>query len=244
VPVLLSLFPEAQPAEVTAISLTVVFFNAYAGTWAYARMKRIDYSAGLLLALAGVPGGLLGAWAVQFIPRGSFDLAFGLLLFLLGLYLVVQPTRSSVGALERLSAKAFDAAHIPDSTSIDWRGRSLVAAVGSAYLGVLSSLLGIGGGILHVPFLVRVLGFTPHRATATSQFVLALVTFFAALSHLLRGELDSRLGPTAFLALGVMMGAPLGAAISSLLRGPLLVRLLALALAVVAARLLWAQWTA
>ena len=54
-----------------------------------------------------------------------------------------------------------------------------------------------------------------------------------------RSELDSVLVPTAFLALGVMMGAPVGAALSGWLRGPRLVRLLALALCLVAGRLLW-----
>jgi uncharacterized protein len=38
--------------------------------------------------------------------------------------------------------------------------------------GFLSSFLGIGGGIVHVPLLVGVLGFPTHIATATSHFVL------------------------------------------------------------------------
>src|SRR5512145_1409355 len=93
VPALLLLFPDLQPVEVTAISLTVVFFNAYAGTWAYARMRRIDYAAGLLFAVAGIPGALLGVWAVQFVPREPFDFIFGLLLLLLGFYLTIRPVR-------------------------------------------------------------------------------------------------------------------------------------------------------
>jgi len=196
-------------------------------------MKRIDYAAGLLFAAAGVPGAVVGAWAVRFMPRGSFELTFGGLLLLLGLYLTLQPVRGI-----RLGSKRADSVE-----PIDWRSRGLLGTLGSAYLGVVSSLLGIGGGILHVPFLVRVLHFPPHAATATSQFVLLLVTFSGALSHLWRGELDSRLGPTAFLAMGVMMGAPAGAALSSFLRGPLLIRLLALALAAVAGRLLWSGLT-
>ncbi len=232
VPALLLLFRDAAPAEVTAMSLTVVFFNAYAGTWAYARMRRIDYGAGLLFAAAGVPGALLGVWAVRFVPRGFFDLTFALLLLLLGLYLTLQPLRQL-----RLQGKEA-------RKSAGWRRPALVGSIGSAYLGVFSSLLGIGGGILHVPFLVRVLGFPPHIATATSQFVLALVTFAGAASHLLGGALDSRLGPTAFLALGVMMGAPVGAAVSSFLRGPLLIRLLALALVAMAVRLFWGGFQA
>jgi hypothetical protein len=38
----------------------VVFFNAYSGTIAYVRMGRVDYRAGVLFTLAGLPGAILG----------------------------------------------------------------------------------------------------------------------------------------------------------------------------------------
>jgi uncharacterized membrane protein YfcA len=123
--------------------------------------------------------------------------------------------------------------------SADGRRRSLIGSIGSAYLGLLSTLLGIGGGILHVPFLIRLLGFSPHVATATSHFILAWVSLVGSLEHYLHGELDGVLAPTAYLALGVMMGAPVGAASSYWLRGPGLIRLLAVALMLVGARLIW-----
>jgi uncharacterized membrane protein YfcA len=52
------------------------------------------------------------------------------------------------------------------------------------------------------------------------------------------GEFDRGIAQTMYLAVGVMMGAPLGAAVSSRLRGSLIVRLLALALCLVGLRLL------
>jgi uncharacterized membrane protein YfcA len=228
VPVLLLLLPEVSPASLTAMSLVVVFFNAYAGSWAYARSGRIHYPLGLLFATAGIPGALLGAWVVHLIPRNFFEAGFGGLLVLLGTYLLLQPERGQGSG-----------APLPFATELSWKRRLFLAAVGSAYLGLLSTLLGIGGGILYVPFMIRILGLPLHTAIATSQFVLALTALAAALTHLLHGALDSLLGPTAFLALGVMMGAPVGAALSSVLRGPLIVRLLALALIAVAGRLLW-----
>lgn len=47
-PALLILQPQESPATITAISLAVVFFNAYSGTVAYMRMGRIDYRAAVL----------------------------------------------------------------------------------------------------------------------------------------------------------------------------------------------------
>ena len=60
-PILLLLYPQATPDELTAISLAVVFFNALAGSEAYAFMGRIDYKSGLIFAAATIPGAVIGA---------------------------------------------------------------------------------------------------------------------------------------------------------------------------------------
>src|SRR5882672_8210675 len=65
VPALLLLFPQESPATVTAMSLAVVFFNAYSGTIAYMRMGRVDYRAGTLFTLASLPGAVFGALMIR-----------------------------------------------------------------------------------------------------------------------------------------------------------------------------------
>ncbi len=67
------LYPKERPSQLTAISLAVVFFNALSGSGAYARMKRIDYQAGWTIALATVPGAILGAVTTSLISRRLFD---------------------------------------------------------------------------------------------------------------------------------------------------------------------------
>lgn len=225
VPALLILLPDESPATITAISLAVVFFNAYSGTIAYVRMGRVQYRAGVLFTLAGLPGAVLGTLLVHEMPRQLFDPIFGALLLGLGGFLVADPL--GVGG---------DAAHGPAARLSD--RRLLFGSVGSAYIGVLSSLLGIGGGIIHVPFLIRLLRMPPHTATATSHFVLTFVALTATLTHVALGEFQRGLEQTMYLAIGVMMGAPLGAALSTRLHGSLLVRLLAMALCLVGLRLL------
>ncbi len=225
VPILLILLPQETSATVTAISLAVVFFNAYSGTVAYVRMRRVDYRAGVIFTLAGVPGAVLGARLVHEIPRSLFDLIFGVLLLALGGFLVASPLGSAGGDEQAFSAPVSDR-------------RMLLGSVGSAYIAVLSSLLGIGGGIIHVPFLIRALRIPPHIATGTSHFVLTFMALTATVTHVVMGEFERGLTQTMCLGVGVMMGAPLGAALSSRLRGSLIVRLLALALFLVGLRLL------
>src|SRR5499427_7857457 len=60
-PMLLLVYPHESPEIITSISLAVVFFNAFSGSVAYARMQRIDYKSGVLLALATLPGPVIGA---------------------------------------------------------------------------------------------------------------------------------------------------------------------------------------
>src|SRR5437870_12670473 len=64
VPVLLLLNPHFTADTVAGISLAVVFFNAASGTLAYARMRRIDYKAGTIFAIAALPGAVLGAYKI------------------------------------------------------------------------------------------------------------------------------------------------------------------------------------
>lgn len=227
VPVLLLMMPQERPATITAMSLAVVFFNAYTGTMAYVSMRRVDYRLATLFTLASVPGAIVGVFLVHELPRAWFDPVFGLLLLALGCFLVLNPLGRSRRRAEESSANSN-------------RGsRSLLGAVGSAYIAVLASVLGIGGGVVHVPFLVRILRQRPHIATATSQFVLTFMALTATLTHVLMGGFQTRLAETTYLAVGVMMGAPLGAALSARLHGSMLVRLLAVALCLVGVRLLF-----
>ena len=92
VPTLLVLYPQDSPNTIASISLAVVFFNAASGTIAYARMRRIDYRAGLLFAGATVPGAVLGAFATSLFSRRLFDLLFSALILALAAFLTFRPT--------------------------------------------------------------------------------------------------------------------------------------------------------
>lgn len=227
VPALLLMLPNESAASLTSTSLAVVFFNAYSGTLAYMRMRRIDYFAGVLFALAGIPGAVVGVLLVHHLPRTFFDPLFGLLLLGIGAYLTARPLGQ--GQMKPPEPEE-EANHL------------CVGSIGSAYIAVLSSLLGIGGGIIHVPFLIRILRMAPHTATATSHFVLTFMALAGTITHVVLGEFQGAVDRTAYLAIGVMMGAPVGAAVSGKIGGSLIIRLLAVALCLVGLRLLARMW--
>src|SRR5918996_4882097 len=82
VPILLLLYPHENTELITSISLAVVFLNALSGSFAYSLMKRIDYKSGVIFSIATIPGAVLGALVTPYVPRRTFDLAFGLLMIL------------------------------------------------------------------------------------------------------------------------------------------------------------------
>ncbi len=240
VPLLLILYPTAEPTTITSISLAVVFFNALSGSISYSRMKRIDYKSALVFSIATIPGAVLGALTTGYIPRRWFDLAFGVLLLAVAGYLLLRPHRVTQaiarvmprGHVQRTLTDANGATHTYSFNL--WSGVLLSLGVG-----YLSSLLGIGGGIIHVPALVTLFSFPVHIATATSQFILAVMSLVGTLVHVVTGDFaHGGLRRTIFLAIGVLAGAPLGAWLSNRLRGRWIIRGMALALALAGVRLI------
>ncbi len=188
-PILLLLYPHDSARTLTAISLTVVFFNATSGTAAYARQRRTDFRSGAVFALATLPGAVGGALVVGAVSRHVFDGLMGGMLGLLAVWLLSgerwlpRPARRHV--VRRLLTDRQGLVYEYDVPLLRGAAYSLV-------VGFVSSFLGIGGGVIHVPLLVRALGFPTHIATATSHFVLAVMSGVGALTHVVDRQLRAR----------------------------------------------------
>lgn len=235
-PILLLLYPHESAQTLTAISLTAVFFNAASGSAAYARQRRIDYRSGIVFALATVPGAIGGALLVGDVSRRAFDAIMGAVLAALAVWLIAGerwPLGQALGHREQ--RVLTDRSGETYEYSVPLR-RGAIYSLG---VGFLSSFLGIGGGVIHVPLLVRAFGFPIHVATATSHFVLAIMAGTGTVTHLVLGSFHHHgLRRTAALSAGVVAGAQLGAHISVRLQGGVIQWLLAVALLALAARLL------
>jgi uncharacterized membrane protein YfcA len=234
-PVLLLLYPGVPPEVLTGVSLSVVLLNALSGTTAYVRQRRIDYRTGVWFALATIPGTIIGVWLVRFININAFTLIFGFVLIAVAVFIWVRP---QIHTTTRASRQG-----IPCSISDRYGGKFVyrvnrpLGSVLSFFVGFIAGLLGIGGGVIHVPLMVYVLSFPVHIATATSHFILVFTTLTGVLTHLaLRTPVTDWL-VVVFLAVGIIPGAQLGAFLARRLHAPLIVRLLALALVALGIRL-------
>lgn len=238
-PILLLSYPQRSADELTAISLAMICCNATSGSISYGRMKRIDYTSGVLFLLAGIPGAVLGAVTVAYVPRQAFNLVFGLVLMAASLFIFFRPPRESGLSASTHGGTRFRRTLIDaDGKCHEFAYNLPVGIVLSLFVGFASSLLGIGGGIIHVPAMVHLLNFPVHLATATSHFVLAAMTLAGTIVHLVDGSLRTGLAIAGCLAAGAVAGAQLGARLSPRIRGRWIMRALAVALALVGIRIL------
>lgn len=238
VPVLLLLYPNESPEIITSISLAVVFFNASSGSWAYARMMRIDYKSGLLFAAATIPGAILGSLSTAHMPRRLFDGVLSILMIAASIFLLISSGKERKTA-ESNSNSQLGANEIEnDGTAYLFSYNRIVGVGLSCIIGYISSFLGIGGGIIHVPVLVNLLNFPVHIATATSHFVLAIMALTGTIVHIVTGTFSHGVHRTVALAIGVLLGAQLGALLSNRIKGTWIIQGLAIALGFVGARIL------
>jgi uncharacterized membrane protein YfcA len=230
-PLLLLLFPDDPPELLASISLAVVFFNALSGTIAYGRMKRIDYTSGVIFSAASVPGAILGALATSLIPRPVFNLIFGFLLVGSSLFLIVNPVKKNEHG-------RGTEGNVPAPKPVPKDYNMSAGVTLSVFVGFISSMLGIGGGIIHVPALIHILSFPVHSATATSHFILAIMSFTGTAVHIFEGVFSRGVIRTIALSIGALAGAQIGARLSNRVHGRWILSALAVALAFVGVRLI------
>lgn len=229
-PILLLLYPAEAPETATSISLAVVFFNALSGTLAYARSNRIDFKAGLVFALATIPGAVAGALATTAVSRERFNLIFGGVLIAVATFLVFNPGKKTAAGIALAGSSKQEAPKLNLLTLI-------AGTVLSLLFGFISSFFGIGGGFLYVPALVYLLRFPIHIATATSLFVLTITAFAGSATHVAAGLFHHGIRRTVVLSIGAILGAQISARLSHRIGGDWIIRSLAVALGLVGLRL-------
>ena len=197
VPLLVFLNLVGSTQEAVGTSLAAIVFNSISSTIAYSRQKKIDYKFALALLPMALVGAWLGAFLTEFISSEELAIAFGvLLLYVSGLMLAGKEPKE-LGLLLR---RGLDPHGNPTP---------LLGALVGLVAGVTAGFFGIGGGIVMVPAMNIFLGVEIVSAVATSLFVMGPSSLIAAITHFFQGNLHIDLAIP--LALGIIIGAQLGA---------------------------------
>ncbi len=162
VPMLVYLAGEPDKAAI-AESLAIVGSIALVGAIPYALQKTVNWRSVLLFGVPGILGTYLGA-ALSAYVSGAVQLVLFAVVMLLAAVMMFRGRRSADEAGEGQEA---------------WK----ISAQG-LFVGVLTGLLGVGGGFLIVPALVLFGGLTMRGAVGTSLFIIAMNSFSGFAKHL------------------------------------------------------------
>lgn len=192
VPALVYLVGQTPQAAVTT-SLAIVGANSVLGAMIHRTQGTLNWRIALIFGGTGMVVSYLSAGLSAKLSPNLIMVAFALLMLIVGLMLVrQQPLQYKIEQSDQLKL---------------WK-----VLVGGASIGLLTGILGVGGGFLIVPALVMLVGMPMHHAVGTSLVVIAMNSLAGFLGHLSGISLDLPLISTFIVAgvVGTFTGARLG----------------------------------
>jgi uncharacterized membrane protein YfcA len=214
------LFFGLGPAEAAGTSLALVVANSGSGALTYLLQRRVHVRVGLLLAAAGFPGSILGAIAVKHLPPHVFDWLFAAFLIAVSLDLISNRDK-------RLRNRR-ETADLGSVVGMPW----YTALTAGFCVGFISSLFGVGGGVVVVPTLLYFSDLPAHAISATSHFAIVLTSPVGFVTHYLQNDIHWK--DVVPLVLGGLTGGPIGARLSLRLKSNRLMLFVAAALIIAA----------
>lgn len=182
-----------SPTLAASDSLFAAFSNSVASTISYAKQKRIVYSLGVKLALLSIPGTILGAYISEAVSPPLFKILFAGVLVGSGIYIYMR---------RKMESKEYTLSKL-----------IIIFVVGASFFaGIISSLFGIGGGVVFVPLMIIVMGLSMKLAAPTSQFILMFASASGMIIHSLLGHPNYY--EAAFLSIGSFIGGMTGSRLS------------------------------
>ena len=183
--------------EAVAVSLVSILATSLAGSARYLKRGWIDTRLAVTLVLAttlgAIAGGLLAAVLVERVVAAVFTVVL--------LYTATDAVRGS--------ARAPETEPIVFHGRPVYRVRNLELGLGvSGVAGVLSGLLGIGGGAIQVPIMAAYMRVPFKIAVATSSMMLGVTAAASAVVYYGRGDILRDV--TGWVCLGALLGAPVG----------------------------------
>jgi uncharacterized membrane protein YfcA len=186
-----------RPIVALATPLPVIFPTSITGAVTYGKAGQVDRRAARWMATTGFAGAIVGAIATQWVDPALLLLATAALL-----------GWQSVGIIR---GSGRDAKSGAGDTKLIPIGIGVFATIGLA-AGVVSGLLGIGGGLVMVPLLAGWCRMPLKRALGTSLLTIPALVIPGTIVHAWLGNIDW--GTALFLTLGAVPGAKVGATLA------------------------------
>jgi len=242
----LMIFYGIPPTVAAASTATTITGASVSGLFAYSRRSGVDYQMGAVLVAGGIVGTLLGTGLFNLLQSiGQIDTVINVLYVLMLGSIGSMMGRESLQSLRAKGTAPKRAAkrrHHPLVSSLPMRWRfyrsglyisPFAPLILGIVIGILTTLMGVGGGFILVPAMLYILGMSASVVVGTSLFQILFTTMAATMMHSLTTHaVDIVLA--GLLLLGSVTGAQVGAKIAVTAK-PELLRLLLAAIVLVLA---------
>ena len=244
----LLIFVGIPPAVAVATGANQIVAASISGVLAHWRRGNVDLKIGIVLLIGGLIGSTIGVWLFSLLKAlGQVDLVVNIcyvvFLGIIGSMMLVE----SIKAMRAQKNKKLKKSHIHNWThGLPFkmkfrRSRLYISALlpltVGLFVGLLSAIMGVGGGFVMVPAMIYLLGMPTVVVIGTSLFQIIFVTANVTILQAVSNQtVDIVLA--LILILGGVIGAQFGARIGAVLKGEQLRGLLALLVLCVSLKLL------
>ena len=245
----LLIFYGIPPAVAVASATTQITGSSVTGVFAHYRRGGVDLKMGGVMIVGGAAGSGVGAVLFRLLQAsGQIDLVIGALyVLLLGSIgaLMLKDALIALGWVEAAAPPADRPHHVRWVAALPMRWRfyasglflSPLAPLALGFLaGIMTVLLGVGGGFILVPAMIYILGMAPRVVVGTSLVMILAVSAVTTMVHAMTTHAVDIVLAGLLLAGGVV-GAQYGAVLATRLRPDLLRLALAVIILLVAARM-------
>lgn len=195
-------------------SIVSVIATSSGASAAYVKERLANVRVGMFLEVATTLGAITGAFLAGMISGRWLYLMFALLLAFTAVAMWRRPGRGRSQEkpdrlADRLELHAEGVAEPGGAVGSYRVSRSRLGLALSYVAGVVSALLGVGGGVMKVPTMTLGMGIPLKAASATSNFMIGVTAAASAGVYFTRGDINPFIaGP---VAIGVLVGAIAGA---------------------------------
>lgn len=147
-------------------SLAVILPTAISGAYGHYRKDAVLLKPVFFLAITGIMGGFIGGTIASNLPGDVLTLIFGFSVLIVALIMLIINNK---GSDEKPRENIF------------------YYLAGGLFIGIMSGLLGVGGGFITVPFMVILMRYDIHRSIGTSTAVIVFTSIGGIISYILNG---------------------------------------------------------
>jgi hypothetical protein len=222
-------------------SIVAIIGTSSGAASTYVKDKVTNLRVGMFLELASASGAIIGAAVAAYTNSAALEIIFGCIL-LISLVPMVMKIGEEIPKSPELKGLSKRLGHKGSYTETDGRvinynsTRPVEGLAGTLVAGILSGLLGIGGGAFKVLSMDLAMKLPMKVSTTTSNFMIGVTAAASAGIYFARGDVDPLI--VAPVALGILIGAALGARILLRSRNTTIRKAFAVVLAIAAVEMI------